>query len=450
MNEDKKRFLFWFKILLTIAALTLLVIYFPVVVGFLKECLSICMPFIAGGIIAFILNIPMRAIEEALFKKAKSKFLLKIKRPVSIVLTIVFVILLVSILSMAVIPQVIDTAKTLPAKITYFYQNILRNLDKLMKENPEIAEKAMTEFEKLKEIKIDWELVLTNIKDFFFNGVGGSFVINTFSFAGKVGGGIVSAVISVIFSVYILAQKEKLGKQVKRIAAAVFPEKQFYLIMKITYLLNDNFSKFIAGQCVEAVILGALTMIAMAIFRFKYIVLIGVLVSFTALIPVVGGFIGSAVGAFLFLLDDPIKALWFLVLFIVVQQIEGNLIYPYVVGNSVGLPSMWVLAAITVGGSLMGIGGMLFFIPLTSTIYTLIRDYTNERNKQKEWTTHAISRAPESFVSVEEQRRRRGGVFGNLIAKFKSKSGSESETQTNKNSVNRSVRHNKRNRRGKR
>ncbi len=221
------------------------------------------------------------------------------------------------------------------------------------------------------------------MSDFFRNGVGGSVIKNTFSVAGKIGGSFYNIAIALIFSIYILAQKEKLGAQFKRVLSAFLPEKKNETVLRVLVMMETNFSNFIAGQCVESVILGLLVAIAMLIFQFDYVVLIGVLVAFTALIPVVGGFIGCGVGVILIMIDDPIKALWFILLFVIVQQIEGNLIYPYVVGNSVGLPSMWVLAAITVGGSLMGIAGMLLFIPLTSTAYTLLRETVNKKNAEK-------------------------------------------------------------------
>ena len=172
-----------------------------------------------------------------------------------------------------------------------------------------------------------------------------------------------------------------------------------------------NFSNFIAGQCIEAVILGLLTMLAMAIFQFDYILLVGVLVAFTALIPVVGGFIGCGIGAFLFLMDNPMSALWFIILFVVVQQIEGNLIYPYVVGNSVGLPSMWILAAITIGGSVMGIGGMLFFIPLFSTGYMLLRDAVNESNARKAWTEEALKEKIKAHDDEDDIKKKQNKIF---------------------------------------
>lgn len=208
-------------------------------------------------------------------------------------------------------------------------------------------------------------------------------VSSTVTVASTIIGGVVNLFVALVFSFYILSQKEKLGSQFRRILHAYFPQKVYDKVLEVTSLAGRNFSSFITGQCMEAVILGTMFVITMALFGFPYAVMVGVLIAFTALIPIVGAFIGCFVGAFLIMVDDPVKAIWFLVLFIVLQQIEGNLIYPHVVGNSVGLPSIWVLAAVTIGGSLMGVVGMLIFIPILSTVYALLREDVNERNGKK-------------------------------------------------------------------
>ena len=184
----------------------------------------------------------------------------------------------------------------------------------------------------------------------------------------------------IIFAFYILSQKEKLENQTDRVLSAYLKESVYLNVKKVAGMLYKNFSSFISGQCLEAVILGCMFIVVMPVCGLPYAVLIGVLVAFTALIPIVGAFIGCAVGVFLILIEDPVKAFWFLILFLVIQQIEGNLIYPHVVGNSVGLPSIWVLVAVSVGGSMMGILGMLLFIPLAATIYALVREDVNRRN----------------------------------------------------------------------
>jgi len=176
-----------------------------------------------------------------------------------------------------------------------------------------------------------------------------------------------------------LAQKENLGRQRDKLLDAYLSEAWSSRIKKVLKLMYKNFSSFVTGQCLEAVILGCLFIVAMAIFGFPYAVMVGTLIAVTALIPVVGAFVGCFVGAFLILINDPIQAVWFIVMFLIIQQIEGNLIYPRVVGSSVGLPSIWVLVAVSVGGSLFGVGGMLLFIPLLSTVYALVRENANKR-----------------------------------------------------------------------
>ena len=197
-------------------------------------------------------------------------------------------------------------------------------------------------------------------------------------------GGLLTAVLAAVFSVYILLQKEKLGAQCKKLLYAFLPQERAGQALSIAALSSRTFASFLSGQCLEAVILGCLFFIAMSVLRFPYALMISVLVGFTALIPLFGAFIGCAVGAFMILIIDPMRALWFVILFLVLQQIEGNLIYPKVVGGSVGLPSIWVLVAVTIGGSTMGIAGMLLFIPLCSVLYALLRRTVYERLQKKE------------------------------------------------------------------
>ncbi|MBR4965967.1 MAG: AI-2E family transporter, partial [Lachnospiraceae bacterium] len=338
MNPERDKFRFWFKILLTVAVLSLCVIRFDWLCFAVRELYHIVQPFLIGGLIAFVLNIPMRKIERTLFGKAENKIINKLKRPVSIVLTLILLVLVLAVMFLIVVPQVVETAAVLPEQIKNFYYSSLEWILMMMQKYPDITETLTLEIQKIMEKEIDWQKVVSSVTDFFFNGIGGSFIKNTFSFAGKIGGGVVNAVISIIFSIYLLTQKEKLGNQGKRILSAFLSEKAYGYTMRVITLLGTNFSNFIAGQCIEAVILGLMIMIPMLILGFDYALLVGVLVGFTSLIPVVGAFIGCGIGAFLFLLQDPITALWFVLLFLIVQQIEGNLIYPYVVGNSVGLP----------------------------------------------------------------------------------------------------------------
>lgn len=196
---------------------------------------------------------------------------------------------------------------------------------------------------------------------------------STLDLASSIIGGVVGSVVAVVFAAYILLQKERLGRQFRQLLYAYLPEHHADRITEVGTLSYRTFSRFLSGQCLEAVILGCMFFLTMSILRFPYALTISVLITVTALIPIFGAFIGCIVGAFLILTVDPMQALWFVVLFLILQQVEGNLIYPHVVGSSVGLPSIWVLAAVTIGGSVMGIAGMLIFIPLCSVFYTLLR-----------------------------------------------------------------------------
>ncbi len=207
--------------------------------------------------------------------------------------------------------------------------------------------------------------------------------------------GVMTFFIGFVFAIYILIQKETLGRQCIKVMNAFFPKKVVDKIYNVCSLSHKTFSKFITGQCLEALILGMMFFVSMTIFRLPYALLVGVLIAFTALIPMIGAFIGCAVGAFLILMVNPMQAVFFIILFLVLQQIEGNLIYPHVVGNSVGLPSMWVLFAVTVGGKLMGIVGMLVFIPLMSVLYTLFRELVNKRSQ--------LSKKPENPPSTDSK-----------------------------------------------
>lgn len=334
-------------------------------------------PFIIGGAIAFVINILMRRIENTFFLKAKKKFVIKIKRPASILISLLFVALVVALVFVIVLPQLGRTIKEIGMQIPLFLNEVYVWLEKQFVAYPEILE----QLRRLEDMEFDWNSIISSVAAFMTNGLG-SVITSTVNVASSIVGGVVNAVIAFIFALYILAQKEKLGNQFDRVMMAYCKKPVYLYLKKIFSMLHKNFSSFIAGQCLEAVILGGMFFVVLTIFRFPYALLIGVLIAFTALIPIVGAFIGCAVGVFLIFMDDPMKAFWFLIIFLVLQQLEGNLIYPKVVGNSVGLPSIWVLVAVSVGGSMMGVLGMLMFIPIVSTAYVLLKEDVNRRNAE--------------------------------------------------------------------
>ena len=363
-------------LILFTAAVCLGVFNFSALVGFVQSFISMLKPFIVGASIAFVLNLPMKFIEEKWLSHLPKK-IQKSKRTIGIVLSLLFFAAVIAFVVISVIPQMGRTLNQLAQKIPVFFNNVFRQAEILLADNPE----ALAFLNSLELQNMNWNEILTKVMDFLKSGVG-NLVSSTVNVAGSVFGSIVNGVISFIFSIYILSQKEKLKDQAERLIRAYFKEKTQNRILYVSKLLYRNFSKFLTGQCIEAVILGALFVVAMTIFRMPYAFMIGVLIAFTALIPLVGAFIGCFVGAFFILVDTPIKAVWFVIMFLIIQQLEGNLIYPKVVGNSVGLPSLWVLVAVTLGSSMFGVVGMLMFIPLFSTAYTLIKEDVNKRNKK--------------------------------------------------------------------
>ncbi len=339
---------------------------------------NIVFPFLVGGAIAFVLNVPMSFLERNLFgnEKVQSKKQLKrISRPFSLVLTIVGVLGIIAVVMFVVIPQLGQTFVSLGRNIRRFIPQAMLWLEDLFENNQEIL--AL-----ISEMDMSWDKMINSVLEFFKSGVGNVFD-STISVATSIVGSVTTFVIAFVFACYILLQKEKLHVQMKKILFAYLPERRVENILGVCSLTYKTFSNFLTGQCVEALILGTMFFVVMGIIRLPYALLVGVLIAFTALIPIFGAFIGCAVGAFLILMVDPWKAVIFVILFFVLQQIEGNLIYPKVVGNSVGLPSIWVLAAVSIGGSLMGVVGMLVFIPLVSVIYTLLRGDVYKRLGEK-------------------------------------------------------------------
>lgn len=344
-------------------------------IGFMFEIIK---PFIIGAVIAFVVNIPMKRIEEKLLNKWRGKKASSLKRPISLCMALLLVFALLTLVVVAIVPQIGNTLTTLGDKLPGFFTNVKKWLAGLFVTYP-LLEQQLGDF---MTMEMEWDSVLTAVGDFLKNGLT-NMLSSTVNVASGIIGGVTAGVIGFVFSIYILLQKEKLQNQIGRVMSAYLPKKTENAIREICHRLYVNFTNFFCGQCLEAVILGGLFILAMSIFGMPYAIMIGTLIAFTALIPIVGAFIGCGVGAFMILIDDPIKAVWFIVMFLVIQQIEGNLIYPRVVGNSVGLPAIWVLASVSVGGSLFGVAGMLMFIPLMSTVYSLIRDDVNMRNKRK-------------------------------------------------------------------
>lgn len=328
-------------------------------------------PFLLGGVMAFILNVPMRRIEKMLPVKEESR----LRRPFSLCLTLVFVVGVLLLVIFVVMPQLFETILSLQSSIPAFLASVKEEAERLFAQNPEIADY-------INSIQIDWKAFLEGVVGFLSTGAG-SVLSSTVSAAMSIINGVTTFVIALVFAIYILLQKETLSRQFQKLMKAFLPEAVMVRTLEILKLVSETFSNFLAGQCLEAVILGSMFFLTLSVFRLPYGLLIGVLIAFTALIPMFGAFIGCAIGAFLMLMVKPLDAVIFLIIFFVLQQVEGNFIYPHVVGNSVGLPSIWVLVAVTIGGSAMGIVGMLVFIPLCSVVYAILREIVNGRLEKK-------------------------------------------------------------------
>ena len=330
--------------------------------------MRIVFPFILGGAMAFILNIPMHFLEGRVFAKAKKK---KLVRPVSLVLSILFVVAILQIVLVVVIPEIAAT-----------FAGISKNIEAFLPKLEQWLTEAFPDSEQLEmwieSLEFNWDKILQSAVNFLKNGAG-NVLSSTVTVAKTVINSLMNFFVGFVFACYILLQKEKLSVQVKKVLYAFLPRHAVEKTLQVAALSYKTFSNFVTGQCLEAVILGTMFFVSMSVLRFPYALLVGVLIAFTALIPIFGAFIGCVLGTFLILVSNPVQAIGFVILFFVLQQVEGNLIYPHVVGGSVGLPSIWVLVAVTVGGSLMGVVGMLIFIPLSSVLYALFKGWVHKR-----------------------------------------------------------------------
>ena len=370
-NMKKLMFLITFTIILLVGVQRL-----DVVLGTLDVLWTIFFPFVLGAAIAFLLNVPMSFMEKRIFgEERKEKWKRKLARPLSLLLTIVLVMAVIALVIFVVVPELSSTVSSLAAQIEAALPKAQSWLESTFRDNEQVSAWIDSQ-------EVNWEAMVQTALNMLQTGAG-SVLASTVVVARGIINALYTFIISVIFACYVLVQKEKLSVQAQKLLRAVFPEKHADRITYIFSLSYSTFTNFITGQCLEAAILGTMFFVVMSVLKFPYALLVGVLVAFTALIPIFGAFIGCAIGAFLILVVNPMRALAFIILFLVLQQIEGNLIYPHVVGNSVGLPSIWVLVAVTVGGNLMGIAGMLVFIPITSVLYTLLREWVYRRLKEK-------------------------------------------------------------------
>lgn len=349
------------------------------VVHVLKQGLSILSPFILGLVIAFILKGPMNFFET---KIPWNKTILRkhdgLKRGISFTITLIIFILVFITISFIIIPELINTFTDLVERSPAMIERVQSFVTSLLEDNPRLMEWVGY-------IDFNWN----SLKDKVIEFTKGSIIAvleSTLNISMSIVSGTITFALAFVFSIYILFQKEKLIGQTKNLTLAIFPEKVANRLFYLANLSNTAFSGFLHGQLLEVIILGVMFFIAMTIFKFPYALMISVTIAVTSIVPIVGAFFGCFIGAFLILVINPKMALWFVVMFIIVQQIEGNLIYPQVVGKASGLPSLWTLVAVTLGGSLMGIMGIILFIPIFSILYVLIGDFVRKRLEKKNLT----------------------------------------------------------------
>ena len=365
-KDNKKEII---KIICFAVVLIFAFIHIKEIWNFLGFLIKLLMPFIIGIVIAFVLNILINLIEKKLLNKSKMSN--KSKRTISLILSLAIIFTFIIILLLLIIPQLKNTVELFVDNMPMYEENVKELLDKF-----NIDSNIVVEIEE--GVKNFGDVAI----DFIKNNSDKILEI-TLGVATNVISVIVNFVIAVVFAIYLLAQKEKLLLQLNKVLRAYFPTSKVSKIRDIAKLSNRICASFVSGQCLEAVIIGVLCFIGMLILGIPYAATISVLIGVTALIPVYGAFIGTIVGAFLIFMVSPIKALIFVIFILILQQFEGNLIYPKVVGKSVGLPGIWVFVAVTIGASLAGVIGMLVSVPIASICYSIIATDVNYRTEAK-------------------------------------------------------------------
>ena len=333
-------------------------------------------PLIVGFMLAYVLDILMKKLEKLYFPKRPDTWIVKTRRPICVFGSILIVLLAVVLVVLLVLPALGEAVQVLTKGIP---SAIDRFLDWISSVAGEAGFLEAQQF--LNSLKIDWESLYQNLVGFLTKGLGGLFN-SAFSIANVMVSFVFTGIVALIFAIYMLFQKENLRRQLKKLVKVYLPKSWNDQIMEFMTLAHGTFTSFISGQILEALILGSLCACGMFLLRLPYAMMTGVIIGVSALIPVMGAYIGACLGAFMIMTVSPFKALVFLIYLVILQQIEGNLIYPKVVGGSIGLPGIWVLAAVTVGGGLFGVSGMLLGVPLTATVYKWIRNDVNVRLEQ--------------------------------------------------------------------
>ena len=354
----------------TVVAVWLLVHYWTTLAGGALLALNAAAPLLLGCVIAYVVNIPMSLLERFWPRHAPQG----LRRPICLVLAFALVVLILTALTSMLLPELARCIQVLVDKLPDALNSATLQIRQML-ENSSLPDDASSNLQKALP---DWNGMIGQGINLVLSGVGGA-VGKLAQAIGSLFSAAVMVLVGLIFASYLLLGKERLAIQCKRLMKTYLPQGVTTRTLYVLDTVNDCFHNFIVGQCIEAVILGALCTVAMLLFRLPYASMIGVLIGFTALIPIAGAYIGAAVGAFMIFTVSPVQALVFIIVLVVVQQLEGNLIYPRVVGASIGLPGIWVLAAVTIGGGVLGVGGMLLGVPLAASLYRLLRHDMNKR-----------------------------------------------------------------------
>ena len=369
-RANKKPFLF----LLCAALLALVVKYSDSILQAIQMVFSLLTPILIGCGIAYVLNLLVVRLEHLPILARESSPLYRVRRAVSIIGALIIILAVLILLIAIIIPQLADAFRVMLVGIPPLLDELADWLTSLGNPTPRIEQW-------LNSLDINWPQFVQKAASYLTSGMGSIFS-SAVSIVSNVGGIVMQFVIAFIFALYLLAGKERLAGQFRSLAEVYLKEKTYHRLMYVISTANDTFSKFFIGQFTEAIIIGVLCTVGMLIFRFPYATMVGTLVGATALLPVVGAYLGAGIGAFMIMTVNPLQAIAFLIYIAILQQLEGNLIYPRVVGSSIGLPGIWVLAAVTVGGGLGGIVGMLLAVPVSATLYKLIRSDVRKRKGQ--------------------------------------------------------------------
>lgn len=365
--------------LLMAAGVVLFVVYFRKVLDFTSTVIGIIYPFLIGMGIAYIWNLIMSLIEEQIFERFNNKFINKIKKPASMIISFLIIVLVIFLVLYLVIPQIYTSitviGSSIPKLLDDFYNWIV--------ETPNDSQLSVIIRNQIQNIANNWDNIQVRIIDFIRNNITG-FLGSTFNVLNSLVSGVITAFTALVFSVYLLAGKEKIGRNLDQTMAAYLPKKTYNKIKYFFRVMNQKFSAFFKGETIDAIALGVLLYIVMTILRLPYAMTISVVVAVFAYIPIVGAFIGGAVGILMIAAVDFKQAVIFLIALLVVQQIEGNLIYPKLVGDSIGLPGIWTFAAVVVGGAVFGPLGMILFVPLAAGLYYILRADVKDKIEEKD------------------------------------------------------------------